>query len=205
MKLTKQLLREMIKKEMKQKLLTEENISKYQKIIDVLRDAPYKSLAIMSGQNPGASAPEFSTPEAVAIRNARLKSSLEQRLKEEGLQFKRVGGNFYGLDEQSVLIFSENPSADAHQQFLHTVAALNREFGQWGFLAGDRITDPDNPAMGFTLYKIDYSVNEPRAYHAVTPVPATTTVYDDEQIKKMNMTGDHSYDPTSGKKFIIPV
>jgi hypothetical protein len=205
MKLTKQLLKEMVLKEMKDKLLTEEQISKYAKIMNILRDAPYKSIAVMSGQNPGASAPEFSTPEAVSIRNARLKNSLEQRLKEEGLQFKRVGGNFYGLDEQSVLIYSENPSADAHQDFLNKVAMLNREFGQWGFLAGDRISDPDNPAMGFALYKIDYNVNHPGAYHAVTPVPATTTVYDDEQIKKMNMTGDHSYDPTSGKKFIIPV
>ena len=205
MKLTRKVLKEMIMREMKEKLLIEQNISKYAKIINILRDAPYKSIAIMSGQNPGASEPEFSTPEAVAIRNARLKNSLEQRLREEGLKFKRVGGNFYGLDEQSVLIYNEDPSADAHQDFLHTVAALNREFGQWGFLAGDRITDPENPAMGFTLYKIDYSVNEPRAYHAVTPVPSTTTVYDDEQIKQMKMTGDHSYDPTSGKKFIIPV
>ena len=27
----------------------------------------------------------------------------------------------------------------------------------------------------------------------------------DDQMKQMKMTGDHSYDPTSGKKFIIPV
>tara|TARA_A100001515_G_scaffold41779_1_gene32920 strand:+ start:1170 stop:1787 length:618 start_codon:yes stop_codon:yes gene_type:complete len=205
MKLTKQLLKEMIIKEVKEKLLTEEHISKYKKIIKILRDAPYKSLAIMSGQNPGASSSDASTPLGIKTRNARLKKSLEQRLKEEGLPFKRVGGNFYGLDEQSVLVYNEDPSADAHDQFLHKIAALNREFGQWGFLAGDRITDPDNPAMGFTLYKIDYSVNHDRAYGAVGPVPTTTTVYDDDQIKQMKMTGDHSYDPTSGKKWIIPV
>ena len=55
--------------------------------------------------------------------------------------------------------------------------------------------------MVFTLYKIDYSVDDPRAYAPHGQHPATGVVHDDAAMQ--NMGGDYSYDPTSGKKFGI--
>ncbi|MDA7494628.1 hypothetical protein N8467_01020 [bacterium] len=208
MKITKQLLKEMIQKEMANPISENASssaghMSKYERIMSTLQGAPYKSIAIMSGQNPMASSSTASNPEAVGIRNDRLKKSLESRLSEEGLKFERIGGNFYGLDEQSVLIYNPNqePTPEGHYGFLHKIAALNREFQQWGFVGGERITDPGNSSMVFTLYKIDYSVDDPRAYAPHGKHPATGIVHDDAAMQ--NMGGDYSYDPTSGKKFGI--
>ena len=203
MKLTKELLKEMIIKEMNS--LNPKHEPKYDRILRILRDGTYRSVAIMSGQFPMGEKPDPRLADVERVANANRKRRLEERLKELGLKFIRIGGKFGPNIEQAVLIFNPNqePTPGAHWNFLHTIAGLNREFRQWGFVGGERISDPNNPSMGFTLFEIDYSFDDPKAYKSLGPYLTTTTVYDDSQMA--NKTTDYSFDPTSGQKFGIPL
>ena len=62
------------------------------------------------------------------------------------------------------------------------------KFRQWGFVGGERISDPDNPSMGFTLFEIDYDADDPKAYRSLGPYMKTTTVYDDSQMANKKLT-----------------
>ena len=106
--------------------LTEAKQSKYMRVLEMLRgkDPSVKSITIMSGQNPNAQ-------QMIEPINKQLKGDLESRLKEMGLEFVRVGGKFFGVFEQSVIVI--NPE-------IKQIAKLNKEFGQWGFLYGEKFT-----------------------------------------------------------------
>ena len=205
MKLTKEILREMVHKQMNDMTLKEAKESKYNRVLSILRDAPYKSVAIMSGQFPMGQAPDPRLADVERASNITRKAKLEQRLKELGFKFVRIGGKFGPNIEQAVLIYNpeQDPTPEAHWDFLHTVAGLNREFKQWGFVGGERISDPTNPVMAFTLFEIDYDHDDIKAYKPLGPYMTTSKVLDDTE-----MTGqqdNYSFDPTSGKKFGIPL
>jgi hypothetical protein len=202
MKITKQLLKEMIGKQMEQSLM-EIRQPKYDRILSILKDAPYKSIAIMSGQYPMGAAPDPRLLDVEKRSNAIRKENLEDRLSELGFKFERIGGKFGPNIEQAVLIYNPNqePTVDAHWEFLHVIAGLNREFEQWGFVGGEKISSPENQDMAFTLFEIDYNHDDPRAYRAIGTVPMSSTVLDDTQMTSQQ--DDYSFDPTSGKKFGI--
>jgi len=203
MKLTKQLLREMVLKEMASANPRHER--KYDRIMKALRGKTHQSVAIMSGQNPMATASEL-PPHIKAMGNARLKDNLEKRIAEMGLKYERIGGKFEGIIEESALIWDPsqpNSSPENHKVFLDKVAALNRQFTQWGFVGGRKFSDNVGEQMVFTMYEIDYNSTWPNAYGPSKSFAQTTQVLDDEGMT--DQQDNYSFDPTSGDKIGIPL
>jgi hypothetical protein len=178
--------------------LTEAKQSKYMRVLAMLRgkDPNVKTVAIMSGQNPNAQ-------QMIDPINKDLKNNLESRLKEMGLKFVRVGGKFFGVFEQSVIVI--NPD-------LNEIAKLNKEFGQWGFLYGEKFTiEQGNDTMLFTMYQIDYEGES--LFFRASGSHRVSDVLDDSQLK--GQADDFTFIPKSqqgddpesriGKKFNIPV
>lgn len=178
--------------------LTEAKQSKYMRVLAMLRgkDPNVKTITIMSGQNPNAQ-------QMIDPINKDLKNNLESRLKEMGLKFVRVGGKFFGVFEQSVIVI--NPD-------LNEIAKLNKEFGQWGFLYGEKFTiEQGNDTMLFTMYQIDYEGES--LFFRASGSHRVSDVLDDSQLK--GQADDFTFIPKSqqgddpesriGKKFNIPV
>tara|TARA_R110002153_G_scaffold196692_3_gene350084 strand:- start:8 stop:601 length:594 start_codon:yes stop_codon:yes gene_type:complete len=178
--------------------LTEAKQSKYNTVLEMLKgkDPSVKTVTIMSGQNPNAQ-------QVIEPINKKLKGDLESRLKEMNLQFVRVGGKFFGVFEQSVIVI--NPD-------LQEIAKLNKEFGQWGFLYGEKFTiEPGNDTMLFTMYQIDYEGDS--LFFRASGSARVSDVLDDSQLQ--GQADDFTFIPKSqqgddpesrvGKKFNIPV
>ena len=178
--------------------LTEAKESKYMKVLAMLRgkDPNVKTITIMSGQNPDAQ-------QMYEPINKKLKGDLENRLREMGLKFVRVGGKFFGVFEQSVIVI--NPD-------LREIAKLNKEFGQWGFLWGEKFTiEPGNDTMLFTMYQIDKTGDS--LFFRASGSHKVSDVYDHSQLAQQG--DDFTFIPKSqqgddpetriGKKFNIPV
>ena len=178
--------------------LTEAKESKYMRVLSMLRgkDPSVKTIAIMSGQNPNAQ-------QMIEPINKQLKGDLENRLKELNLKFVRVGGKFFGVFEQSVIVI--NPE-------IKQIAKLNKEFGQWGFLYGEKFTiEPGNDTMLFTMYQIDYEGDS--LFFRASGSHKVSDVYDHTQLAQQG--DDFTFIPKSqqgddpetriGKKFNIPV
>jgi len=179
-------------------ILTEAKQSKYNRVLEMLRgkDPSVKTITIMSGQNPDAK-------QRIEPINKRLKGELEQELKEMGLQFVRVGGKFFGVFEQSVIVI--NPE-------IKQIARLNKKFGQWGFLWGEKFTiEPGNDTMLFTMYQIDKTGDS--LFFRASGSHKVSDVYDHTQLAQQG--DDFTFIPKSqqdddpetriGKKFNIPV
>ena len=178
--------------------LTEARQSKYMKVLAMLRgkDPSVKTIKIMSGQNPDAK-------QMYEPINKRLKEELEQELRQMGLKFVRVGGKFFGVFEQSVIVI--NPE-------IKQIARLNKKFGQWGFLWGEKFTiEPGNDTMLFTMYQIDKTGDS--LFFRATDSHKVSDVYDHSQLAQQG--DDFTFIPKSeqdddpetriGKKFNIPV
>jgi hypothetical protein len=203
MKITKQLLKEMILKEMASANPRHER--KYDRIMNALRGKTHQSVAIMSGQNPMATASE-SPPHIKAMGNYRLKDKLEKSIAKMGLKYERIGGKFEGIIEDSVLIWDPsqpNSSPENHKVFLDKIAAFNRQHTQWGFVGGRRFTDNVSSQMVFTMYEIDYDSKWPNAYGPSRSFSQTTQVLDDSEMT--DQQDNYSFDPTSGDKMGIPL
>ena len=179
-------------------ILTEAKESKYNRVLEMLRgkDPSVKTITIMSGQNPDAK-------QMIEPINKRLKGELEQELKQMGLQFVRVGGKFFGVFEQSVIVI--NPE-------IKQIARLNKKFGQWGFLWGEKFTvEPGNDTMLFTMYQIDKTGDS--LFFRASGSHKVSDVYDHTQLAQQG--DDFTFIPKSeqdddpetriGKKFNIPV
>lgn len=163
--------------------LEEDRQPKYDKLMDILEgDSSIKTVGIMSGQNPMATAPD-------PRLNVLLDKKLKRRLNKLGIKSMAIGGIFGGLTEKSRVIL--NVSEDQMDQ-------LNREFKQWGFVFGRRIAiKPGENFMAFTMYEIDYD-NE-MGYRKAPGSKETGFVVKDDELKGVD--DNVSYDPTSGKKF----
>ena len=163
--------------------LEEDRQPKYDKLMDILEgDSSIKTVGIMSGQNPMATAPD-------PRLNVFLDKKLKRRLNKLGIKSMAIGGIFGGLTEKSRVIL--NVSEDQMDQ-------LNREFKQWGFVFGRRIAiKPGENFMAFTMYEIDYD-NE-MGYRKAPGSKETGFVIKDDELKGVD--DNVSYDPTSGKKF----
>ena len=133
--------------------------------------------------------------------NKRLKEELEQELKQMGLKFVRVGGKFFGVFEQSVIVI--NPE-------IKQIARLNKKFGQWGFLWGEKFTiEPGNDTMLFTMYQIDKTGDS--LFFRASGSHKVSDVYDHSQLAQQG--DDFTFIPKSeqdddpetriGKKFNI--
>jgi len=129
--------------------------------------------------------------------------TLEQELKQMGLKFVRVGGKFFGVFEQSVIVI--NPE-------IKQIARLNKKFGQWGFLWGEKFTiEPGNDTMLFTMYQIDKTGDS--LFFRASGSHKVSDVYDHTQLAQQG--DDFTFIPKSeqdddpetriGKKFNIPV
>ena len=139
MRLTKNKLEQLIIE-----VIDEARMSKYDKVMSILRgeDPNIDTIAIMSAQNPMAK-------QATALDNEYLKRDLEKAAKKRGIKFLRIGGNFMGIFEQSIMLLNP-PDKDVVEQ-------LNRQFKQWGFVWGEKITiEEGNDKMVFTMFSIDY-------------------------------------------------
>ena len=189
MKLTKEVLKNLIQEVVNERngdsiILTEAaRESKYDRIISALegRKPEIKTVGMMSAQNPMVKAV---SPE----ENARRKKALEVTLKQKGLKFERIGAEFGGHPEQSVLIL--NPS-----QF--EMDNLCRMFQQWGFVWGERYPmNKDQDFMGFTMYMIDY--DKEMGWKKDPASKETGRVMKNDEMQGQE---DFSKDPTSGKKF----
>jgi hypothetical protein len=138
MKLTKQLLKNLIRetiKETKMNLVEAQMNANFAQVLDVLRgNTSVRTVGIMSGQNPMATA-------ISARRNTELNQQLKSRLDSMNLDYKTVGGIFEKIKERSVIIM--NPT-------MRQMEELNAEFRQWGFVYGKRIGD----RMEFTMQKM---------------------------------------------------
>ena len=163
--------------------LEEDRESKYDNLMDILQgETDVRTVGIMSGQNPMATAPE-------PRLNVFLDRKFRRRLDELGLKAIAIGGIFGGLKEKSQVIL--NVTKDQ-------MDFLNREFKQWGFVFGRKINiKPGEDFMAFTMYEIDYD-NE-QGFRKAPGSKETGFV-----IKNPELAGvedNVSYDPTSGKKF----
>ena len=193
MKLTSEKLKNLIVE-----VLDEARMSKYDRVMSILRgeDPNIDTIAIMSGQNPMAK-------QATALDNEYLKRDLERAAKNKGIKFIRIGGNFMGIFEQSVMLLNP-PDKDV-------VEVLNRQFTQWGFVWGEKITiEEGNDKMVFTMFEIDYEndmgFKRAEGSHQVSQVM-------DNQLMQSTPT-DYSYIPKAGqsgpdskvgKRFGIPL
>tara|TARA_R110002126_G_scaffold186860_1_gene335462 strand:- start:1577 stop:2287 length:711 start_codon:yes stop_codon:yes gene_type:complete len=190
MKLTKETIKQMIKEvlvenQQSSMLLTEkEKRSKYDRIIDALegKTEDVDTIGLMSGQNPMAKA-------SSTQQNARLKTSLEKRIGEMGLEMIRIGGVFAHNPEQSAMIL--NPTEDQME-------VLCREFQQEAFVYGEKYPiDQERDFMIFKIYDIDY--DNPMGYRMAPGSKDTATIR--KQADFAGQDTDFSVDPTSGKKF----
>ena len=196
MKLTKQILKglisEVIKENRKNSMILSENQDEpedetiqttekdsFDEIVDILegRNPSVKTVGIMSGMNPMAQ--ETSTAE-----NKRLANALMADLADMGFQYIEIGGQFKN-PEDSVMIL--NPS----QQQMHD---LSRKYRQYSYVWGE-----DLPT--FTMMQIDYKKDAGQMMEPGSKV-ARQVVYDDEVQKAKDY---YSFDPMSGKKFVIPL
>jgi len=201
----KQLINEVVQENAKSMILEGPQDSKYDKIIKILREAPYGSVAIMSGQFPMGQAPDPNASDIEDRRNATRKGALEAEIKNMNLGFLRVGGKFGPNIEQSVLVYdpTQNRRVSMREQmeFLEKVEILCRKFDQWGFVGGHKITvdtsQGEQSSYEFTMYMVDYDehmgfMKDPHSK------PTNVVVGHDELSSADNF---YSFDPTSGKKF----
>lgn len=178
--------------------ITEAKQPKYNKVLEMLKgkDPEVNTITIMSGQNPDAK-------QMYEPINKQLKEDLEKDLKAMGLKFVRVGGKFFGVFEQSVIVL--NPE-------IKQIARLNKKYGQWGFLWGEKFTiEPGNDTMLFTMYQIDKTGD--RLFFRASGSHKVSDVLDHSQL--VNQPDDFTFIPKSqqgddpetriGKKFNIPV
>ena len=201
MKLNKNTLKSLIVEVLKQDeiILEAPKQSKYDRIMSRLRDADYGSIAMMSGQYPMGRSSDLS-PKTLKQFNARMKNNLEQRTREMGLEFERIGGSFGPNIEQSVMIWDPNQlgpiSEGEHMRFLEKIEILNREHTQWGFVGGKRITAgaDGNADYIFTMYKIDY--NNKMGFYQDPDSEETTTIETDKDLK--DRESGFSFIPASG-------
>ena len=160
----KGLIKEVNRENSKSMLLEAPQDSKYDKIIKILREAPYGSVAIMSGQYPMGQAIDPNAADIEARRNTVRKGALEVEIKNANLGFLRVGGKFGPNIEQSVLVYdpAQNRRVSMREQmeFLEKVEVLCRKFDQWGFVGGHKITvdtsQGEQSSYEFTMYAIDH-------------------------------------------------
>jgi hypothetical protein len=163
--------------------LEEDRESKYDTLMNILQgDSSIKTVGIMSGQNPMASAPD-------PRLNVFLDRKFKARLGELGLTAIPIGGIFGGLKEKSQVILNVSKEQ---------MDALNREFKQWGFVYGKRISiKPGEHFMAFTMFEIDYD-NE-QGFRKAPGSKETGFIVKDKSLA--GVEDNVSYDPTSGKKF----
>ena len=193
MKLTSKKLNDLILE-----VMDEAKRSKYDRVMSILRgqDPMIDTVAIMSGQNPMAK-------QSSALDNEYLKRQLEAAAKAKGIKFLRIGGNFMDIFEQSVMLLNP-PDKDV-------VEVLNRQFTQWGFVWGEKITlEEGNDKMVFTMYEIDYDndmgFRRAPGSHQVTQVMVNSLMQgvpsDYSYIPKAGQSGP---DSKVGKRFGIPL
>ena len=178
MRLTKNKLEQLIIE-----VLDEARMSKYDRVMSILRgeDPNVDTIAIMSGQNPMAK-------QATALDNEYLKRDLEKAAKARGIKFLRVGGNFMGIFEQSVMLI--NPPDKG------VVDELNRQFKQWGFVWGEKITiEEGNDKMVFTMFEIDY--DNDMGFRRAPGSHQVSQVMDNELMQ--GVPSDYSYIPKAGR------
>ncbi len=163
--------------------LEEDRESKYDTLMNILQgDSNIKTVGIMSGQNPMASAPD-------PRLNVFLDRKFKARLGELGLTAIPIGGIFGGLKEKSQVILNVSKEQ---------MDALNREFKQWGFVYGKKIAiKPGEDFMAFTMFEIDYD-NE-QGFRKAPGSKETGFIVKDNSLG--GVEDNVSYDPTSGKKF----
>lgn len=179
-KVIKQVILENRKKTL---VLFEAKEPKYDMLMDVLEgNSDIKTVGIMSGQNPMATAPD---PRFNVILDRKFKA----RVQELGLESIAIGGIFGGLKEKSRVIL--NVSEDQMDQ-------LNREFKQWGFVFGRRIAIKEGENfMAFTMYEVDY--DNDMGFRKDPDSKETGFVVKDPQLQ--GVEDNVSFDPTSKKKF----
>ena len=162
--------------------------SKYDRVMGILRNADYGSVAMMSGQYPMGKSSDLS-PKTLKSFNAGMKRKLEQKVSELGLKYERIGGSFGPNIEQSLLIWDPSQkgqiSEQDHMRFLEKVEDLNRQFTQWGFVGGKRITAgaDGNADYEFTMYKIDYESDYDRGFRQDPDSKTTSVVLGDEDLQ----------------------
>lgn len=179
-KVIKQVILENRKKTL---VLFEAKEPKYDMLMDILEgNSDIKTVGIMSGQNPMATAPD---PRFNVILDRKFKA----RVQELGLESIAIGGIFGGLKEKSRVIL--NVSEDQMDQ-------LNREFKQWGFVFGRRIAIKEGENfMAFTMYEVDY--DNDMGFRKDPDSKETGFVVKDPQLQ--GVEDNVSFDPTSKKKF----
>ncbi len=193
MKLTRDLIKQMVNEVLTENqssmLLNEkEKKPKYDRIIDAIEGQTegIDSVGLMSGQNPMAQA-------VSQQQNTQLKSNLEERIAEMGLEMIRIGGVFAHHPEQSAMIL--NPTEDQME-------VLCREFEQQAFVYGEKYPiDPERDFMIFKIYDIDY--DNPMGYRMAPGSKETATIQKNAALAGQDT--EFSVDPTSGKKFGIEV
>ena len=209
MKLNKEVLKQLIKEVAQENaesmILEAPQDSKYDRIVSILKEAPYGSVAIMSGQFPMGQEIDPNASDIEDRRNAVRKANLEVELSEGGLKFIKIGGKFCPNIEQSVLVYDpkQNRVVTMREQmeFLEKVEILCRKFQQWGFVGGHKVTVDTSSgrqsSYEFVMYMIDYDhhmgfVKDPHS-------KSTNVVIGNEELASAD--NYYSFDPTSGKKF----
>ena len=204
-KVLKQLINEVVEETSKSMILEEPQDSKYDRIMSILREAPYGSVAIMSGQFPMGQEVDSQATDIEDRANASRKARLEAQLAEAGLRYIRIGGKFGPNIEQSVLVYDpkQNRRVTMREQmeFLEKIEILCRKFKQWGFVGGHKVTVDTSKgpqsSYEFIMYQIDYDhhmgfVKDPYSK------PTNVVIGHDELASADNY---YSFDPTSKQKF----
>ena len=196
MKLTKDSLRalieEVVANNRKSSILLSENMDapeeepletsmspSFKLIVDTLegKNPNVRTVGLMSGQNPMAQ-------ETDSAANSRLAHQLEEDLDSQGLKYISIGGQFKN-PEDSVMVL--NPT----QQQMHD---LSRKYKQYSYVWGENLPT-------FTMMQIDYDKDQGQMMEPGSKV-AKQIVYDEEV---QSADDFYSFDPKSGKKFVIPL
>lgn len=161
MKLTTERLRSLVKqviKENRMNLVEEVVTGDEKEVMAAVRgrhpDIQIQSLGIMSGQNPDGIQ---SSPE----ENEQRRQALEAEIDKMGLLAFRIGGVFFGNQEQSVLIINPHEAAGETAQGFATVERdakevldiLNDKFGQWGYVSAT--PDQDGSGLKYEMMAMD--------------------------------------------------
>lgn len=163
--------------------LDEAKQPKYERLMNILTgNSDIKTVGIMSGQNPMATAPD-------PRLNVFLGRKLERTLRKKGIEYIKIGGIFSGLKEKSVVILNVDETK---------MEELNREFKQWGFVFGRKMPiKPGEDFMAFTMYEVDY--DNDMGHRKAPGSKETGFVVKDSELQGVD--DNVSFDPTSGRKF----
>ena len=157
MKLTKDLLREMILKEMKmlnEGVMTPQNIEKHvaKMISDFERNRGAVQVAVISAENPPGGKPDMSNEaEGFYWDNGLMQWNLKQELDNLGYDYFKVLGEYDGLENSFMIVIKEQRDPGLKDKMIY----LGKKYNQDAIVYGEKLSsmqqNPNKPQAQFNM------------------------------------------------------